>query len=67
MIPLSASSILAMSCLEVGSVVLVVAELVAVVTIYLAEVSPRRLHGDATSDKFNDWGGGGIVTYLSPF
>ena len=47
-VPMSASSTLVMGCLEVGAVVLVVAELVAVVTIYLPEVSPRRLHGDAT-------------------
>ena len=33
----------------VGAVVLIVAELVAIVSIYLAEVPPRRLHGDATS------------------
>ena len=38
-----------MSCLEVGAVDLVVAELIAAVKIYLAEVSPHRLHGDATS------------------
>ena len=49
MLPLSASPILLMSCLEVGAVVLIMAELVAVVTIYFAEVSPRRLHGDAAS------------------
>ena len=48
-VPISASSILVMGCLEVGAVVLVVVELVAVVKIYLAQVSPRRLHGDATS------------------
>ena len=48
-VPMSASPILVMDCLEVGAIVLVVAELVAVVTIYLAEVSPRLLHGDATS------------------
>ena len=36
-------------CLEVGAVVLIVAELVAAVTIYLAEVPARRLHGDAAS------------------
>ena len=35
--------------LEVGAVVLIMAELVAVVTIYFAEVPPRRLHGNATS------------------
>ena len=49
MVPLSASPILVMSCLEVGAVVLIMDELVAVVTIYFAEVSPCRLHGDATS------------------
>ena len=36
-------------CLEVGVVVLIVAELVAVVVICVAEVLPRRLHGDSTS------------------
>ena len=48
-VPLSASPILVMGCLEVGAVVLIVAELVEVVTFYLAEVPPRHLHGDATS------------------
>ena len=48
-VPLSASPILVMDCLEVSAVVLIMAELVAVVSIYFAEVSPRRLHGDATS------------------
>ena len=48
-VPLSASPILVMGCLEVGAVVLIMAELVAVVTIYFAEVPPRRLHGNATS------------------
>ena len=48
-VPLSASPFLVMDCLEVGAVVLIVAELVVVVTIYFAEVPPRRLHGDATS------------------
>ena len=38
-----------MGCFEVGAVVLVVVELIVVVTYYLGEVSPRRLHGDATS------------------
>ena len=38
-----------MGCLEVGAVVLIVAELVAFVTIYFAEVPPRRLYGDAAS------------------
>ena len=41
---LSASPILLTSCLEVGAVVLIVAKLVAVVTIYLPEVPPRRLY-----------------------
>ena len=45
--PLSASPILVMDCLEVGAVVPIVAKLDAVVTIYLAEDPPRRLHGDA--------------------
>ena len=48
-LPLPASPILVMGCLEVSALVLIVAELVAVVIIYLAEVSPRRLHGDAAS------------------
>ena len=48
-VPLSASPILVMGCLEVGAVVLIMAELVAVVTIYFAEIPPRRLHGNATS------------------
>ena len=48
-LPFPASLILVMGCLEVGSFVLIVAELVALVTIYLAEVSPRRPHGDAAS------------------
>ena len=46
-VSLSASPILVMDCLEVGAVVLIVAKLVAVVTIYLAEDPPGRLHGDA--------------------
>ena len=49
MVPLSASPILLMSCHKISAVVLIVAELVAVVTIYLAEIPPRRLHGDAAS------------------
>ena len=40
-LPLSASLILPTSCLRVSAVVLIVAELVAVVEIYVAEVSPR--------------------------
>ena len=48
-VPLSVSPILVISCLEVDAVVLKVAELVAVVTIYLAEVPFRRLNGDAAS------------------
>ena len=48
-VPLSASPILVMGCLVAGAVVLIMAELVAVVTIYFAEVPPRRLHGNATS------------------
>ena len=48
-VPLSASPIRVMYCLDVGAVVLIVAKLVAVVTIHLTEVPPRRLHGDATS------------------
>ena len=49
MVPFSASPILVMGCLEVGAVVLIMAELLAVVTIYFAEVPPRRLHGNDTS------------------
>ena len=45
----SASLILLMDCLKLGAVFLIVAELVAVVSIYVAEVPPRRLHGDAAS------------------
>ena len=48
-LPLSASLILLMDCLKLGAVVLVVAELVAVVAIFVAEVWPHRLHGDASS------------------
>ena len=48
-LPLPASPILVMGCLNVGAFVLIVAELVAVVKNYLAGVSPRRLHGDAAS------------------
>ena len=48
-VPLSASSILLISCFKISTVALIVAELVVVVTIYLAEFSPRRLHGDAAS------------------
>ena len=46
-VPLSASPILLMNCLKISAVVLIVAELVALVTIYLAEVPPCRLYGDA--------------------
>ena len=51
---LSAPTILLMSCLKINAVVLIVAEFVAVVTIYLAEVPPRRLHGDAAS-RYTSW------------
>ena len=47
MLPLFASLILLMDCLEVGAVVHVVAELVAVLPFCVAEVPRRRLHGDA--------------------
>ena len=47
--PLPVSPIVVMGCLGVGAVILIVAELVAVVKIYFAEVPPRRLHGDAAS------------------
>ena len=39
-----------MGCFKVGSVIIIVTGLGAVVTIYLAEVRPRRLHGDAASN-----------------
>ena len=48
-LPSSASLILLMDCLKLGAVVLVVAELVAVAAIRVAEVWPYRLHGDAAS------------------
>ena len=48
-LPLSTSLILLTDCLEAGAVVLIVAELVAVVVFCVAEVPSRRLHGDATS------------------
>ena len=48
-LPLSASLILRTDCVKIGAVVRIVAELVAVVAIYAAEVPPRRLHGDAAS------------------
>ena len=48
-LPSSASLILLMNCLKVGAVVLIAAEFVAVVAIYVAEVPPRRPHGDAAS------------------
>ena len=45
----SALLILLMDSLKIGTVVPTVAELVAVVAIDVAEISPRRLHGDAAS------------------
>ena len=48
-VPLFALPILVMGCLEVDPVVLIVAELVAVMTVCFAEVPPRCLHGDASS------------------
>ena len=48
-LPLFAPLVLLMDCLKVGAVVLIVAELVAVVAIYVAQIQPRRLHGDAAS------------------
>ena len=48
-LPASASLILLIDCLKVGAVVLIVAKLDAVVAIYVAEVSPRRLYSDAAS------------------
>ena len=46
---LSASLVLLTDCHEVGEFVLIVAELVAVVAIYVAEVPLRHLHGDNAS------------------
>ena len=46
---LSALLILLMDFIRVGAVVLIAAELVAVVAIYVAEIPPCRLHGDAAS------------------
>ena len=46
-VPLSSSLILLTGYFKVGAVVIVVTELVAVVAIYVAEVPPRHLHGDA--------------------
>ena len=48
-LPSSASLILLMDCLKLGTIFLIVAELVAVVAIYVAKASSRRLHGDAAS------------------
>ena len=48
-LPSSASLILLIDCLKVGAFVLIVAKLVAVVTIYVAEVPLCRLHDDAAS------------------
>ena len=45
----SASLVLLMDCLQVGTVILIVARLVAVVATYVAEVPPSCLHGDAAS------------------
>ena len=42
-LPLSVSLVLLTDCLKIDAVVLIVAELVAVGTIYAAEVPPRRL------------------------
>ena len=49
MLPLYASLIRLTGFLKFGAVVLIVAELVAVVAICVAEVLPRRLQGDASS------------------
>ena len=49
MLLLSASLTLLMGCLEAIAVVFNVAELVAVVAIYVSEVPPRRLHKDTES------------------
>ena len=51
--PLSSSLILLVDYLEVRAVVLIVTEPAIVVAIGVAEVPPRRLHGDAASrNKF---------------
>ena len=52
-LPLFAPLILLTGSLKVGAAVLIVAELVAVVKICVAEVSPRHLHGDAASDDIS--------------
>ena len=52
-LPLSASLILKADCLEVGAAVPIVVKLVAVVTIFVAEVPLHRLHGDAASRDFS--------------
>ena len=49
MLPLSALLILLADYLEVDVVVLIVAEITAVVTVCVAEVPPCRLHHDAAS------------------
>ena len=48
-LPSSASLILLMDCLKLDAVVLVVTELVVVMAVYVVEVWPYRLHGDAAS------------------
>ena len=48
-LPLFAPLILLMDCLEVGAVVLAVAERVAERETHVAQVPPRCLHSDATS------------------
>ena len=48
-LPLSGSLVLQTDCLKVGAVLLIMAELLAAVAIYAAEVPPQRLHGDAAS------------------
>ena len=48
-LPLSASLILLTDCLEVGTFILIGAELVAVVEFRVFEGPPRRLHGSAAS------------------
>ena len=48
-LPSSASLILQMDGLKVGTLVLVLAEIIVVVAIYVAEVLPRRLYGDTAS------------------
>ena len=46
-LPPSASLILLLDCLKVSAGIPIVVEVVTVVALYVTEVPPRRLHGDA--------------------